>query len=45
VGDTLCRVYVLSEAQWDALPEAQRPATAEHFPGLGWVVATPRRLK
>ena len=44
VGDTLCRVLVLSQDEWEALPEAQRPSIAEFFPGLGWVVATPRCL-
>jgi hypothetical protein len=43
VGDTLCRVRVLSEAQWEALPEADRPTTAAYFPDLGWVIATPGR--
>ena len=45
VGDTLCEVRVLSEAEWDALPPNRRPSTSEHVPGLGWVVATPGRLK
>jgi len=44
VGDTLSRLYLLSEAQWSAIPEGARPATAEHVPGLGWLVATPGRL-
>src|SRR6478736_1362578 len=43
VGETLCRVRVLSEAEWDALPPERRPRTAERFPGLGWVVATAGR--
>jgi hypothetical protein len=33
-----------SEARWSALPEGQRPATAEHVPGLGWLVAAPGRI-
>ena len=40
VGETLCRVRVLTEAQWEALAPERRPATAEYFPGLGWLVAT-----
>jgi hypothetical protein len=43
VGDTLCEVQVLSEAEWEALPSEQRPSPAEYFPGLGWVVAVPGR--
>ena len=42
IGDTLCEVRVLSEAEWEALPVAEQPSPAEHFPGLGWVVATPK---
>ena len=41
IGDTLCEVRVLSEAEWDALPADRRPSPAEYFPGLGWVVASP----
>jgi hypothetical protein len=39
VGETLCSVRVLSEAEFDALPPGRRPSAAEHVPGLGWVVA------
>jgi hypothetical protein len=39
VGETLCRVRILTEQQWDALPPNRRPRAAEHYPGLGWVVA------
>lgn len=46
VGETLCYVYVLSEAQWAAIPERRRRnMTAEHGRGLGWVVASPGRLE
>ena len=41
VGETLCRVRVYPEAEWDALPADRRPTPAEHFPGLGWVAAVP----
>jgi hypothetical protein len=41
VGAMLCRLRVWSEPQWDALPAAERPATREHVPGLGWVAAVP----
>ena len=45
VGETLCHVYVLSQAQFDALPgPRRRHVKAEHVPGLGWVVASPVRL-
>jgi len=40
VGETLRRVRVLSETQWEAIPLERRPSPAEYFPGLGWVVAT-----
>jgi hypothetical protein len=43
LGETLCRVRVLSEAEWAALPPDRRPRAAEHFPGLGWVVAVAGR--
>jgi hypothetical protein len=39
VGDTLCRVRVFSDAQWERIDPAKRPTTAEYFPGLGWVAA------
>ena len=41
IGDTLCEVRVLSQAEWEALPEGRRPSAAEYFAGLGWVVAIP----
>ena len=40
-GGQLCRVRVLTEAQWQQLPAADRPALAEYVPGLGWVVGVP----
>ena len=43
IGDTLCEVRVLTEAEWEALAAEHRPSPAEHYPGLGWVVATPQR--
>jgi len=46
VGDTLREVRILSESEWDALPQGSRPRTAAHVPGLGWVVAMmPGRAK
>jgi hypothetical protein len=39
VGETLREVRVLTEAEWEALPQDRRPTPAEHVPGLGWVVA------
>lgn len=41
VGDMLCEVRVLDDAQWEAMPANRRPSTAEYVPGLGWVVAVP----
>ena len=40
-GPTLCRVRILSAAQWEALPQSDRPDRAEHVPGVGWVVGFP----
>jgi hypothetical protein len=45
VGDTLCRVCVWTEDEWDRLDPAQRPSTFEHVPGLGWVGAVPETPK
>ena len=42
VGETVRRVQILSDAQWNAIPPGQRPSPAEYFPGLGWVVASGR---
>lgn len=39
VGETLRDVVVLTESEWDAIPADRRPSPAEHFDGLGWVVA------
>jgi len=44
VGEVLCRLYVLSEERWSAIPKGARPTTSEHVAGLGWVVATPGRI-
>ena len=41
VGATLCRLQLWSADRWAATPAAERPANAEFFPGLGWVVAEP----
>ena len=41
VGATLCGLRVFTEAEWEALPERDRPAAREHVPGLGWVAAVP----
>ena len=40
-GPLLCRLRVWSDAEWAALPASERPARADHFPGLGWVGAVP----
>jgi hypothetical protein len=42
VGDTLCRVRVWTEAEWEQIVPADRPSPAVHVPGLGWVGATVR---
>ena len=42
LGETLCRVRVYDEEQWQALDPDRRPRTAEYVPGLGWVAADPR---
>ena len=41
VGPMLCRVRVWTEAEWEELPEDQRPELAEHVPGMGWFGAVP----
>jgi hypothetical protein len=43
LGDGLARLEVWSRSRWDATDEAERPAHAEYFEGLGWVVAVPVR--
>jgi hypothetical protein len=43
VGPSLCRVRVLTDDQWNALPEDHKPLKAESVPGLGWVVAFPEQ--
>ena len=43
VGPSLCRVRVLTDDQWNALPEDHKPLRAECVPGLGWVVAFPEQ--
>ena len=40
-GPALCEVRVYTEAEWAALPPAERPARHAHYPGLGWVAAVP----
>lgn len=39
VGETLCQVRVWSDEEWERLEPSERPTTAEHVPGLGWVGA------
>jgi hypothetical protein len=40
-GPTLCRLRVLSDEEWNALPQAHRPRRAEWVVGLGWVASFP----
>jgi hypothetical protein len=40
-GSALCEVRVWTEAEWAALPIAQRPPLHTHAPMLGWVGAAP----
>jgi hypothetical protein len=42
-GETLCRVRVFTEAEWEAMPESERPARSEFVPGVGWVAAVPEQ--
>ena len=42
---SLCRVRVLSDEEWNALPERDRPRRAEQVAGLGWVVAFPEIIE
>jgi hypothetical protein len=41
LGTGLGRLEVWSQARWEATDEGDRPAKAEYFEGLGWVVAIP----
>jgi hypothetical protein len=44
VSDGLdCELRIWTEAEWEALPAASRPARYAHAPGLGWVGAVPAR--
>src|SRR5690349_11279588 len=40
-GPALCRVRHFTDAEWHALPVADRPARHQHIPGLGWLAALP----
>jgi hypothetical protein len=40
-GPMLCRLRVWTDAEWESLPAAKRPAQHIHAPGLGWVSAVP----
>ena len=40
-GPMLCRLCAWTDAEWEALPEARRPARYTRAPGLGWVGAVP----
>jgi hypothetical protein len=40
-GSIMCRVRVLTDEEWNALPTTGRPHRAERVQGLGWVVAIP----
>jgi hypothetical protein len=42
-GPGFYQVRILSEQEWESLPESQRPARAEYVPGVGWVVALPKQ--
>jgi hypothetical protein len=39
LGDGLGRREVWGQARWEATEARDRPARAEYFEGLGWVVA------
>lgn len=39
VGETVCRVRIWTDAEWERLDVADRPAVVEQVPGLGWVGA------
>jgi hypothetical protein len=43
LGDTLCRVRVWTERQWEQLDPGRRPAAAVHRPGFGWFAPVPVR--
>ncbi|MHC5539164.1 hypothetical protein ACYOEI_13180 [Singulisphaera rosea] len=39
VGETVCRVRIWTDAEWELLDIADRPTVVEQVPGLGWVGA------
>jgi hypothetical protein len=39
IGDTLCRVRVWTEAEWERIDPSVRPSPHIHVPGLGWIGA------
>jgi hypothetical protein len=41
-GGMNCELRIWTEAEWEALAAASRPALHEHMPGLGWIGAIPR---
>ena len=43
VGEVLCRLHSWTEAQWEAIPAAQRPSPSAYREGLGWVAPLPAR--
>ena len=40
-GSALCMLRVWNEAEWAALPPAERPTNAVRALGIGWVGAKP----
>jgi hypothetical protein len=40
-GPLLCEIRFWTEAEWDALPDGERPEDCAHKPGLGWIGAVP----
>ena len=41
MGPMLCDLRVWSDADWEALPDRERPAVRERVHGLGWLGAVP----
>jgi hypothetical protein len=37
LGDTLCRVHIWTDEEWQQLDPDERPAEAVHYPDIGWV--------
>jgi hypothetical protein len=40
-GETLCRIVIWTEQEWERLDPAERPEPSAFVPGLGWIAPIP----